>query len=174
MAIKINKRFDATIADSGVWFDVEDPMGNTYGSYLCALIDKHTNRWKVTLARMEREHALKQKRNRILKEKGQKVEDDTDNFAAKLFVELSLLDWKGLVDENDVEAPFNKDDALEFLCSEDAQWILEALYDRASNIANFQPDSPEEQQSLEELEAELASFEAKEAKKTKAEEPKAE
>lgn len=174
MAFKIKPRFDATIAESGIWIDVTDTMDRNHGSFRCALIDKHTQRWKLSLARMEREEALNAKRNRILKEKGEPVEDNKVNFAAKLLVEMSLLDWKGIEDENG-PVPFSKDKALELFSMDDMQFALEQVLDAAGDIRNYQPDTPEEGESLEELEAKIAEVQAEaEAVEPKAKAKKAE
>lgn len=171
---KLPTRFDDTIAESGIWIDAVDTLGRQYGKFRCALIDKHTPRWKLTLARMEKEQSLINKRNAILRQKGLPVEKSTENFAAVLFVELSLMDWEGVYKEDGTEAEFNKKDALQFFLMDETQFILEQLYEAASNIENFQPFDESLEEDIDALDAELAELSAEaeveaevQAKKTK-------
>lgn len=127
MATKWNfpKRFDNDIAEDGIWFEVVDENGNEWGAFKCQLIDKTTQRWKNAVARVVRER--------------QRGNSKVEHTNADLFVEMSLLDWR-LKDGNGKAVAFSKDEAKDYFRQPEAEFVLEQLNARASDVTNYQPE----------------------------------
>jgi hypothetical protein len=136
---KFVKRFDSGKAEDGVWFRVEDEMENSHGRFLCPLFDPTTQRYRVTLERLQREYP-KSKNGQphpTIKAMGD------DAVQKMIFVEMSLIDWE--VEGADGKLiPFTKQDALEYFSEPESQYVYEYLRMNASDVRNYQPEEQKE------------------------------
>jgi hypothetical protein len=48
-------RYDAQLADDGVWFAIDDELGNEYGMFKCVWFEVGSPRHRAALERLERE-----------------------------------------------------------------------------------------------------------------------
>lgn len=142
-------RFDRKLASEGREFYIEDEYGNHYGTFRCGLVDETLPRYRVALQRLQREYASKQKNAPV----GKRIELD-ELIALELFVEITLLDWSGIEDEDEKPVPFSKKVALEYFSEHEIDeetglkyypkaWIVETLSKFARDVQNFQPADQE-------------------------------
>ena len=125
---KLPKRFDATEAKEGVWFEITDEFEQSWGSFKCSLFDKTSASYRVAHQRWVRQN---------------KKELDTgkltgDQLAFKVFIDTSLHDWKGVLDGDDNEIPFSKETAYELFADEDAFFLADLVSQKAADVRNFQ------------------------------------
>jgi hypothetical protein len=142
-------RFDRKLASEGREFYIEDEYGNHYGTFRCGLVDETLPRYRVTLERIKREFSAKMKNAPV----GKRA-DINEQYVVELFVEVTLLDWDGILDENDKPVPFSKQNAMEFFLQHEIDeesglkyypnnWIMSQLSEYARNVVYFQPDDQE-------------------------------
>lgn len=128
---KRHKRFDASIAESGVWFKVSDELGNVYGQFLCSLIDAHAQHTNV-----------RAQRNPKVRPDGDAKPGEAAKQIADLLVNMSLNDWKDVYLEDGSEAAFSPELAKEYLTEE--TFVAQKLLEYAQNVGNYQPQTAEE------------------------------
>ncbi len=126
--IKLPKRFNEKVAEGGRWFDITDEFDQSYGSFKCSLFDKSSASYRLA-------------HKRWIEENKKALETDKltgDQLAFKIFIDICLHDWKGLVDEDDKPVPFSKKAAYDLFNSEDGFWLADEVTVKASDIRNFQ------------------------------------
>lgn len=133
------KRFDSTQADEGVWTSVIDEMDNLWLRAKLCLFDENTQRYRITMERLQRKYP----RGRNGQPNAKLKEMSADALAIELFVEMSFVDWE-LKDAKGKLIPFSKEAAVEYLSQPEALFALSALGAFARDVRNFQPEEQEE------------------------------
>lgn len=128
---KTFKRYDAATAEEGVFFKIEDEIGNVYGEFKCRYLDPHSPKTELVMKRIRQKYAADIRSKKL---------SDMDAVRA-VFVEGVLMDWKGVLDEKDKEVPFTVADAIEFFNLEDNRWLLNELSVLAGDVKNFQKEA---------------------------------
>lgn len=128
----IPKRYDAAVAEEGVWFEIADEAGQEYGSFKCRYLDELHPRTEVITKRVKTQFATK---------KGRKA--DEWEVLKTIMVECVLLDWK-VNDMKGKPVPFTKADALEYFSEIDTRYCLIALSRLSGDVTNFGTDMPVE------------------------------
>lgn len=133
MTIKFNrkKRFDAARAEEGIWIDAESG-DEVFGSFKVRYTDG-------TLTSVD----LEMKRIRASRCAALKVKklSEIEAFRA-VIADYSLLDWKGIEDEDGNAVPFSSENAWEYFSDEATTWVLLNLISEASDPANFKSVDP--------------------------------
>lgn len=139
---KLKPRFDINVANEGREIYVEDVHGTYLGTFRVALVDPTLPRVRKAAERIQFAPV-----NGPI---GAKAEAKDIERVARVFVEVALLDWRDILDENDKQIPFSKQDAFEYLTQQDIDpvtgekyythvWLLNHLSRESENIHNFQP-----------------------------------
>lgn len=134
---KTFKRYDAATAEEGVFFKIDDEVGNEYGEFKCRYLDPHSPKTDVLMKRIRQKYAADIRSKKM---------SDMDAVRA-VFVEGVLMDWKGVLDVNDKPVPFTLANAIAFFNLEDNRWLLNELSVLAGDVKNFQA-----QAAIEEVE----------------------
>lgn len=142
MAIKFKKyqRFDARKAKYGVEHSIIDDAGNKRGTFKSMLFDPFNKYVELATERFNRE----------MKDDPRAKGDFANIFA---FVEICLLDWSDVKDENGKDVPFTKNAAFELLTEkwteedmdgEEIQhsndWLALRLLQLSQDVNNYQSD----------------------------------
>lgn len=123
-------RFDNTLADDGVKFEVIDENDHVWGVFKCRLIDRTLPRWRTTLERVQRRYKNDNKTKLV-------------DIRGELFVELSLVDWD-MKDAKGKSIPFDKAVAVRYFKNDKAKFALEYLFAMAEDVRNYQPEEQDE------------------------------
>lgn len=130
MKFSIPKRYDAELADAGVWFNIVDENGNEYGEFKCRYLDEASPRTEVAYKRIRQKYAAQIRAKKL-----------TDIEAVKVvFVEAVLMDWKGIKDEKGKEVPYEVATALDYFSLEETRWVLLQLGKLSGDVTNFAPE----------------------------------
>lgn len=140
-------RFDRKIANEGREIYITDENGTYWGTFRIALVDNLSPKVQIAVEKYKRKYAA-------LAQRGKAV-SGADRLQAEAFVELALLDWKGVNDwspdaEDGAEMKFSPEKALEFFTLSETDeetgetyyhtaWLLQRLSREAEDITNFQP-----------------------------------
>jgi len=122
---KRRSRYNDDLAKNGVWFSVRNEMGEHYGDFLCSLIDGHSPHFKLRAMRLPK-----------INSDAPLSPEQIARRDAQTIVDLSLNDWRGVVDADGNEVAFSAADAVEYLAEE--TYVAERLMDHARNVANYQ------------------------------------
>ena len=139
---KHKPRFDLKVANEGREIYVEDIHGTYLGTFRVALVDPTLPRVRKAAERIQFAPV-----NGPI---GAKAAAKDVERVARVFVEVALLDWLDILDEDDKQIPFNKDVAFEYLTQFEIDeatgerfythvWLLNHLSRESENIHNFQP-----------------------------------
>jgi hypothetical protein len=124
-------RFDETLANEGVKFDVYDEHANHYGAFVCLLQDKHSPRYLSALEGVNKRLSVLQ---RTLSADQKKDRNVINKIAAEFFVDMSLIDWE-LEGEDGKAIPFTRADAIEYLTL--YPFVREKLDEYASDVTHY-------------------------------------
>lgn len=128
---KTFKRYDEATAEEGVFFNIVDEIGNEYGEFKCRYLDPHSPKTELVLKRIRQKYAAEIRSKKMT---------DMDAVRA-VFIEGVLMDWKGVLDENDKPVPFSIKLAIEFFNMEENRWLLEQLSALSGDVKNFQKEA---------------------------------
>lgn len=109
------ERFDSTLADDGVKFEVIDENDHVWGVFKCRLIDRTLPRWRTTMERIQRRYKNDNKTKLI-------------DIRGELFVELALVDWEEVKDGKGKAIPFDKATAIRYFMNPRARFALDELF----------------------------------------------
>lgn len=127
-------RYDETKADEGVWHVVLDELNQSHGRYKLCLFDELTQRYRVTLERLQRKYPAKNGRPN---EAFAAMTEDQKNI--EIFVELALVDWD-IKDAKGKAIAFSKEAAIKALSAPSALYVLREIAAYARDVRNFQPE----------------------------------
>lgn len=140
-------RYDADLANDGVWFAIEDELGNDYGMFKCIWWEAGSPRYRAAQERLERAKPALNTGNGFRQPKKptkREAAREGDLQTIRNFVENVLVDWR--VDGADGKpVPFTEADAIEYFDVDDptAIYCFTALLAKAADVRNFQPAEQE-------------------------------
>ncbi len=128
MKTNLDKFFktNSDLEKSGIWFEISDTTGfllNRFGGM-------NSDKVKAMMAKYYKPYA-RQIENGTMDPKKEK------EIMVKVFVESSVLDWKGVEIEG-VDTPFSKETAVEFFV--ELPELAEALMSHAMDFKNYKED----------------------------------
>jgi hypothetical protein len=126
MKFNIPKRYDADLAENGVWFNISDENGNQYGEFKCRFMDTTSQRTELALKRIRTKYASEIRSKKM---------GDWDSIKV-VMAEGVLIDWK-MKDDKGKDIPFSIEAALEYFSLEQTRWVLLELGKLADNVTNF-------------------------------------
>lgn len=124
---KIPQRYDMGIAQQGVFFEVVDKEDNHYGEFKCRHIDQDSPAYKKKQEQISLEL---QRGNR-----NAKVSDE--KLITEIFIKAVLVDWKGILDENDKPVPFNEKNARDYFDQPFTQFVRSELMAQAQESHHY-------------------------------------
>lgn len=129
---KFPKRYDAVVADAGVWFDIYDEVGGHYGEFKVRFADNSNAKFQLISTRLAKKFEV-QRRTKVMSD---------EDFYSQVFIEYALIDWK-ITGEDGEAIPFSVEDARDYFDNPEAKFVLNQLISQGLNVENYQPLSPE-------------------------------
>lgn len=126
-------RFDASVADEGVWFGIHDENDNHWGDFKCAMFDGDSRRIKLLQDRLKKKYAKDIRTGKV----------DHDALAREVFLEAILQDWRG-VKAGGKDVPYSKEAAAAYFALPTTKYALTALLEYSQDVRNFQQADKEE------------------------------
>jgi hypothetical protein len=144
---KHKPRFDIKVANEGREIYAEDMHGTYYGTFRVALVDTSLPRVRKAAERIQF--------TPVNGPIGAKSDVKDIERVVRVFIEVALLDWRDVLDEDDKQIPFTKDNAFEFFTQFEIDessgeryytyiWLLNQLSRESENFHNFQPSEQKE------------------------------
>lgn len=135
-------RFDRSHANDGVWYYIEDEVGNDYGGFLCGYFDVSVPRVKVLIERAQRIGAGA---------RAKRVSDaDQVRTGVEQFVDACLLDWD-IKDADGKSVKFSRDAAVAYFLTADEgedgkpvyvfDYVFSQLLQLTRDVRNYQSDA---------------------------------
>lgn len=131
---KMPVRFDNDVAAEGKWFEVYDEHDNHYGDFKLALADPESRGYKLAQERIRTKFAREIRSNKF----------DLDAFKKEMLLAVVLLDWRGLLGENDKPIPYSKDNARDYFDQPGVGFIIRYLMGEAEDVLNYQSSNKDE------------------------------
>ena len=130
----IPERYDAKIADDGVWFSIIDENERLWGEFKCAMFDTDSRRIKLIQDRIKTRYAREIRLKTV----------DNEALGREVFLEAILLDWRK-VNSNGEPVDFSAEAAKAYFSNPKvAKFALPALIEYAQDVRNFQALDKEE------------------------------
>ncbi len=123
------QRFDIDKAAKGVAHRIEDKNGNAYPVWTVRFFDQYNKFLKVENERFEREN-------------GKDPETTGKYSGVYAFVQVCVVDWTDMLDEDDNQIPFDKMLAYEYLCDDENAWFREQLIERSQDERYYKAVTP--------------------------------
>ena len=144
-------RYDATVAETGVWFAVNDELNQHHGSFKLAFIEPGSPRAVAFFEKKNLNNKVVHVGNGFrtaptlskAEEQAEKERKERENISD--WLEMTMLDWKG-IKAGGKEVPFSLEAACAFFDPNRpiANYIFNALREHSMNVLNFQPEGQTE------------------------------
>lgn len=130
------ERFSSVMASEGVWIPANGEKGQKYGEFKCRLGDDDSQTYRAAAKVYAKTSAHRTKDMDAL----EKLIDQ--------FVEIQLVDWRGINDKKGKAKPFTKEAARQLFNHDRYKFVpFKHLYEHSHNVMNYQEASTEEDEA---------------------------
>ena len=130
----IPQRFNMSLAEDGVSFDVFTKTGLHYGAFKCRLADYDSPTWKRETEKVRKE----------LTRKNRNIQPEADVVMRELFLRVILVDWKGIKGADGKDVAYSEDNARDYFNQAGTNFVMNELFAQAQDEANYDEDNKEE------------------------------